>query len=1060
MSCFGLKLSSTMEGQNAKELETEIIGLIKTLDATVDSATHVNQVISALQPLASMLFDVQKEFAPGDADGANPKQVVEIQRWKNIGQEAFSHAFYRGISFPTVANILLFKVATNWLACFPFSARTLVFDKFFLNAPASEALQALMLGLAYDYTYAKHEEIDVHAVCSNAERVLILCLVENKGVKKIALEFGISSEVKTPQKKMQKVQTMESLSRIAQLVVSIPDKARMEAPKALSAHQFLQEVTTQLLDAAEGRFKQVFQNFESTKEDINDGTFTFIGEAFSRICRRGHADVVASKMVPRLLQHIKICLNSREVTTNTYKEVEKNCGSSFWQAITAAIKDSHAMQRWTEALLHQMTVANINDVEAYWIIWTLFNTIFENQASIRTLFTEKFLFWKVFPVSCLRWILQFAVFRSSPVMVGCLQEQTNKIQFEVVRHLVELWAKIDFVQQASMSQQAYISAAVGLSMQKMTKKDLESCGDMLHSLLQGVSCRLDSPITPVRKMASCVALVFSKVIDAKNPLFLDDDNCDEDIDWDFGVTGKRKETAKINSHHSVGDHDDTKKPVLMVEHSRNHASNESVKTIDVSEDNKGTNVSKMRRQRKKTFELKVDDPDEVIDPATLNAEDWSDEDDNESVISENPSESSLQPYDMEDDESDLKRDKFPSQLSDCVTALRKADDPDAVVGALEVTEKLVRAMPDELNMLAVDLVRALVHVRCSAITVEGEEESAEEKRHRSLVALLVSCPLKSVDVLTKELYSPNVDVSQRLLTLDVMADAAQELANSRDMNRSNHGERRVDSAITELTSESGSNPWYLPSSKISPPGAGPWRKISDSKTMVSWSNRYERELPSRSGDNKLGKSRRWGHHTLQRREKQLNQFDNWSKNRFPAYAAAFMLPVMHGYDKRRHGVDFLGRDFVVLGRLIYMLGVCMECMALHPEASALAPALLDMLNSREISNHPEAYVRRSALFAASRILVALHPSFIATALSGGDHDISRQLEWIRNWALHVAEVDSDYECSMMATACVQLHSEVALQAFRSIKSMDDSMTGHGKTSYYVPKGSILLPGLG
>jgi telomere length regulation protein len=94
-------------------------------------------------------------------------------------------------------------------------------------------------------------------------------------------------------------------------------------------------------------------------------------------------DVVASEMVPRILQHIRICLNSREVTTNTYMEVEKNCGSSFWQAITAAIKDSHAMQRWTEALLHQMTVTNINDVEAYWIIWTLFNTIFLNQASIR-----------------------------------------------------------------------------------------------------------------------------------------------------------------------------------------------------------------------------------------------------------------------------------------------------------------------------------------------------------------------------------------------------------------------------------------------------------------------------------------------------------------------------------------------------------------------------------------------------------------------------------------------------------------------------------------------------
>lgn len=52
------------------------------------------------------------------------------------------------------------------------------------------------------------------------------------------------------------------------------------------------------------------------------------------------------------------------------------------------------------------------------------------------------------------------------------------------------------------------------------------------------------------------------------------------------------------------------------------------------------------------------------------------------------------------------------------------------------------------------------------------------------------------------------------------------------------------------------------------------------------------------------------------------------------------------FDKKRHGADLLGRDFIVLGRLIYMLGVCMKCAAMHPEASALAPPLMDMLSSR------------------------------------------------------------------------------------------------------------------
>jgi hypothetical protein len=62
-------------------------------------------------------------------------------------------------------------------------------------------------------------------------------------------------------------------------------------------------------------------------------------------------------------------------------------------------------------------------------------------------------------------------------------------------------------------------------------------------------------------------------------------------------------------------------------------------------------------------------------------------------------------------------------------------------------------MPDKLNMLAVDPVRALVHVQYSSITVKEKKNPLEEKRHRSLVVVLVSCPLKSMDIFTKELCS-------------------------------------------------------------------------------------------------------------------------------------------------------------------------------------------------------------------------------------------------------------------------------------------------------------------
>lgn len=260
--------------------------------------------------------------------------------------------------------------------------------------------------------------------------------------------------------------------------------------------------------------------------------------------------------------------------------------------------------------------------------------------------------------------------------------------------------------------------------------------------------------------------------------------------------------------------------------------------------------------------------------------------------------------------------------------------PLQVERALDVAEKLVRASPDELIHLAGDLVKTLVLVRCSDVAVEGEEESAEEKRHRALVALLVTCPFESLETLNKLLYSPHLDISQRIMILDIMTEAAQELANSKIM-KPKHQARALISTISET------QPWFLPSS-TGPPGAGAWKEVSETETLLNWSTRYERELPLKSGQIKRGKARRW---SLKSANIQENQME-LSHNKFPLYAAAFMLPAMQGFDKKRHGVDLLGRDFIVLGKLIYMLGVCIKCASMHPEASAIAPALLDMLKSR------------------------------------------------------------------------------------------------------------------
>ncbi|KAJ1396247.1 Telomere length regulation protein, conserved domain [Sesbania bispinosa] len=717
-----------------------------------------------------------------------------------------------------------------------------------------------------------------------------------------------------------------------------------------------------------------------------------------------------------------------------------------------SIKDPYTTERISEQILHKLEAQHANDVQAYWVLWLLFHRIFKLQASVRSMFVDKFLLWKVFPVSCLKWILQFAVQECPPGT--SLSRHNRPGLLKTVQRLVASWSKKEFVQTAPIEQQAcilfhyatilknsgiegymnceYISAALGLCLETMFKDELDGMKDAMHLILQGVSCRLESPDPFVRKMASSVALTLSKIIDPKNPLYLDDSCNGETIDWEIEFTVPKKGTLVFSNYQEKG----------LVE--------TKISTVSGSERDFGSTSNKEKsisvKGKKKLLDFNVLDPDEIIDPASLTFEpdiNDEDEDDSASESSYSSSDSSLLPYDLSDDDSDLKR-KF-SQLSDVVAALRKSDDADGVERALDVAEKLIRASPDELKHAAKDLTRTLVQVHCSDIALEGAEELVEDKRQRALVALAVTCPFESLDTLNKLLYSPNIDISQRIMILDVMTEAAKELAESKIM-KPKHERSSLVSVVSDT------RPWFLPSN-TGTPGAGSWKEISGIGTFLNWSNSYERELPPKPNQVKKGKTRRW---SLKSPSAQQNLME-CSHNKFPMYAAAFMLPAMEGYDKKRHGVDLLGRDFIVFGKLIYMLGVCMKSVAMHPEAFVLAPSLLDMLRSREVCHHPEAYVRRAVLFAAACILVALHPAYISSALLEGNVEVSTGLEWIRTWALDVAESDTDNECYMMAMTCIQLHAEMALQTSRALESARSSIKAGPTLPSDASKVTIKIP---
>ncbi|XP_047341231.1 telomere length regulation protein TEL2 homolog [Impatiens glandulifera] len=1006
------------KNKKRKEKESVVLDKVAQSVASIYEAKHVDTVICALHSLAVLLFPVDS-LCVSDTVGkqyrdqvinANVHSVEERREWWGV--------FYKGVAFPTLARVLLNDVASNWLACFPLSASKNVYDVFFVNGDIVEVVQTVV-------PFIRKTSDGSSDVCSNAGRVLTLCLLDNNGLLQMAREFGASPKLEEIDKLV--------ISRLVQLVTSIPDKAHSVALNALSSHIYYKQTVSQLLSGAEEFDSNMCNKALILDDNGSDGSLLFIGEVLARICRRGSADIVLSEMVSRILAHVRSALSSDSNLT-TSEVFELKPGFLFWRNIIKAIRDPFAVEKMSEHLLRHLEAAHISDVEAYWTLWILFKEVLTHKASIRTMFVDKFLLWKVFPICCLRWIIQFAILEFPP---GATKSHNSSGLLDIVQHLAAAWCRRELVQSASMEQQAYITAALGLTLEKISKEDLAATKDVMQSILEGVSCRLESPTHLVRKMASSIALVFSIVIDPNNPLYLDDSCQEETIDWEFGLANRREKGTCSTTKLLDDNVSESEATDLLLR-----------KNLLKEADSEKRNISKARKTR--LSEFKLVDPDEVIDPAVLNSELGSDEeedDDDASVESETSSQSSLQPYDLSDDDVDLKQ-KI-SQLVDVVGALRKSDDPDGVDRALDVAEKLIRASPDELRYIASDLVRILVQVRCCDSAVDGEEESAEEKRQKALVALISTSPFESLDTVGNLLYSPNLDISQRIMILDVMTYAAQELSDAKITKPKNNANKIL------ISDASDAQPWFVPNN-VGPMGAGPWKEISRNGTPLNWSYSYERDLPVRSIQVSRGKTRRW---SLRSKSRPSNEMEQSSENKFPQYAAAFMLPAMRGFDKKRQGVDLLGRDFIVLGKLIYMLGVCMKCAAMHPEASALAPALIDMLSSREVCHHAEAYVRRSVVFAASCILVAIHPSFVASSLIEGNTEISKGLEWIREWALHVADSDPDRECYTLSIACLQLHSEMALQTSRALETIrtKSSSTSISSLSPNPFKGEIKIP---
>eukprot|EP00948_MAST-09A_sp_MAST-9A-sp1_P001715 g1715.t1 len=356
-------------------------------------------------------------------------------------------------------------------------------------------------------------------------------------------------------------------------------------------------------------------------------------------------------------------------------------------------------------------------------------------------------------------------------------------------------------------------------------------------------------------------------------------------------------------------------------------------------------------------------------------------------------------------------------------------------------DDLTKGTPPQLQAYAIPLSALMISVQGSDMCLPAREiVDFETERHRALVALCVTTPTLVVPYLlggtdsggdgqtSYGLFSPHLNLADRLQILSIVVDAALELSTRRtyiereDQKRKDQirqerrrlermdrqRKRQIIASVTTVEGKGddgneGDGGAQLPLAKEDKDGNGTYdhKNIEHEKR-----NNNDGSRKGTRQDNVLSRiealsisNRKTAGRTIKRFTRP--QKATFHKNRFAPIAHLFFLPLalnltidttssspskinndkrsvlssisfsgkeMLSANKNFGGcVDLMGRDHVLLTRMVLGCGVFIECCGLHPVAWTLGRLALEVL--LRIRFHSHVSVRRAVLFVLSRVIL-------------------------------------------------------------------------------------------
>lgn len=336
-------------------------------------------------------------------------------------------------------------------------------------------------------------------------------------------------------------------------------------------------------------------------------------------------------------------------------------------------------------------------------------------------------------------------------------------------NIADRWSQLTFVHEVEDRQQHHVSLVLwhGLVIIERFALSLNNPGQrkLTAALVSGVSHRLGSILPTLRQDGMRIAQQLAKGLgqhDIRFDEFVVDDDTDSDSDiWD--------DNRDDSCNNEKIDKDETEtiktreKKQSKLEHHRFFDPDADYDS-DVEEKFDFTSETKDERLHTST-NVAVDNGDDVDseDDDELSVE-WKDE---------------LIPYNLEDDEEDLRETPRPLHLLQALDFLRTGENHDHALtrheSCLEALPSLIRKRPDDLADVAVSMALELLRMED-----KFNIDDFNKKREFAIRTLLVEEPLSVGQTLIEQLFEES-GLLDKLSILSSLQSAAFELSGNKDL---------------------------------------------------------------------------------------------------------------------------------------------------------------------------------------------------------------------------------------------------------------------------------------